>query len=70
MEVKGLNGKSYKVTGYREYSKTGIFKTTVERYDLSNGETYIVLPTKLLEQSIVKQKLNEAFTRFGVKVTK
>jgi len=73
MEVRGLNGSKQELVGYEKYSKKmGIFKGTqeIKRYDLANGETYLVLPTELLEMGIVKTKLNEFIKTFGVKVTK
>jgi len=66
-----LDGTKVGVNKRTTYSKTfgvGIFKTTytVERYEMDDGTTHIVIPTKLLEFDAVKEKLNELLSQLKV----
>lgn len=72
MEKVFINGSGKKVLNHERYTKgygAGILKVTyaVDRYDLDDGNTYIVVPTKLVEMGPIKKGLNDMLTKYKVK---
>ena len=66
-----IDGDDSRVMTYREYKKDGFLMVKnieIEEYELENGYTCIVMPTRLANEGIVKKELDKIVKDYGVAV--